>query len=131
MQLHILLMKHQLESCCQSYTNLTSNLLRKYLFWNLDKELIFNASTTFARWGKKKKAMLCVNRILLFMEIKCQKQIWNSLMWPWWFFPNRLQKRNLHMDFKGIKPLYCRRKTQCYIFLSVFKAASFLHEVHW
>lgn len=54
-QLHILLRKHQPESCFQSYTNMTSNLLRKYLFWNLDnKELTFYASITFASWGEKK-----------------------------------------------------------------------------
>lgn len=48
-QLHILLMKHQPESCFQSYTNITSNLLPKHLFWSLhNKELTFNASITFA-----------------------------------------------------------------------------------
>lgn len=72
-KLHILLMKNQPESCFQSYTNITSDLLRKHLFWNLDtKELTFNASITFASW-KKKKEVFCVNRTLLFMEIKCQK----------------------------------------------------------
>lgn len=72
-QLYILHMKHQPKSCFQSYTNITSSLLCKHSFWNLDnKELTFNASTTFASW-KKKKEMFCVNRILPFKEIKCQK----------------------------------------------------------
>lgn len=66
-------MKHQPKSCFQSYTNITSSLLCKHSFWNLDnKELTFNASTTFASW-KKNKEMFCVNRILPFKEIKCQK----------------------------------------------------------
>lgn len=99
-QLHILLMKHEPKSCFQSSTNIPSNLLCKHLSWNPDnKELTFNAFITFASWKRKKKReMLCVNRILLFMEIKCQKQIWNSLTWPCCFlqFSHRVQKKEAY-----------------------------------
>jgi len=55
-QLHILFMKHQPESCFQTCTNITSNLLCRHLFLNLDnKEPTFNSSTTFASWKKRKQ----------------------------------------------------------------------------